>query len=240
MEPERVTEDLPKAVRAARAAGLAIPMMTTAITSPRDPATRRVLAAAQGEGIEYYRTGYLRYPPRGNPLESLEEMRPLLRELAAMNERYGIHGGYQNHSGVGVGGPVWDLAILLEGIDPRWLGVQYDIAHATVEGGTSWPLGLQMLSPYIRTLDMKDFRWAQREDRWVPQWVPLGEGMVNYRRYLEMVRQLRLSGPISLHYEYAPLEGPSELPPTERRRETVELMKRDLLRLRALLREAEL
>lgn len=240
VEPERVTEDLPRAVRAARQAGLVVPMMTTAITNAREADTRRILAVAQAEGIEYYRMGYLRYPPRADLVDSLEEMRPLLRELAAMNERYRIHGGYQNHSGTGVGGPVWDLRFLLDGIDPQWLGVQYDIAHATVEGGTSWPLGLQLLAPHIRTLDMKDFLWADREDRWVPRWVPLGEGMVDYRRYLQMVRQLRLSGPISVHYEYAPLEGPSDLAPPERRREAIQLMTRDLQRLRALMREAEL
>ena len=238
--PERVTEDLPRAVRAARAAGLVVPMMTTAITRAREPETRRILAAAQGEGNEYYRMGYLRYPDGSQVFDALQEMRPLMRELAAANERYGLHGAYQNHSGTGVGGPVWDLGILLEGIDPRWLGVQYDIAHATVEGGSSWPLGLRLLSPYIRTLDMKDFLWAARTDRWVPRWVPIGEGMVDYRRYLEMVRQLRISGPISVHYEYAPLEGPNELPHPERRKESITLMKRDLEQLRALLREAGL
>jgi L-ribulose-5-phosphate 3-epimerase len=240
VHPERVTEELPRAVRAARAAGLVVPMMTTTITNAREPDTRRILAVAQAEGIEYYRMGYLRYPPRADLVDSLEEMRPLLRELADTNERYQIHGAYQNHSGTGVGGPVWDLRFLLNGIDPQWLGVQYDIAHATVEGGTSWPLGLQLLAPHIRTLDMKDFLWAEREDRWVPRWVPLGEGMVDYRRYLQMIRQQRLSGPISVHYEYAPLEGPSDLPPPERRREAIQLMTRDLERLRSLMRAAEL
>lgn len=239
VEPARVTEDLPRAVRAAHAAGLAVPMMTTAITSAREADTRRILAVAQDEGIEYYRTGYLRYPPRADLVRTLEEMRPLLRELAAMNERYGIHGAYQNHSGTGVGGPVWDLRFLLDDIDPRWLGVQYDIAHATVEGGSSWPLGLQLLAPRIRTMDVKDFLWAQREDRWVPRWVPLGEGMVDYRRFLETVRQLRLSGPVSLHFEYSPLEGPNPLEHAERRREAITLMRRDLERLRTLIREAE-
>lgn len=238
--PDRATEDLPRAVKAARDAGLTVPMITTAIMDPRDPNTRRILAAAQEAGVRYYRMGYLRYP-EGVPVgDALEKMRPLMGHLAELNERYEIHGAYQNHSGVGVGGPVWDLAVLLKGLDPRWLGVQYDIAHATVEGGTSWPLGLQLLSPYIRTIDIKDFLWAERVDRWVPRWVPVGEGMVDFPRYLERVKQLGISAAISVHYEYAPLEGPNELPPPERRAEAVSLMRRDLQQLRGFLRDAEL
>jgi sugar phosphate isomerase/epimerase len=214
--------------------------MTTAITRPRDPETRRVLAAARDEGIESYRMGYLRYPDGTSIRSALEGMKPLMRELAETNERFGLHGAYQNHSGRGVGGPVWDLATLLEGVDPKWLGVQYDIAHATVEGGSAWPLGLRLLAPHIRTLDMKDFLWARRDNRWVTRWVPLGDGMVDYVAYLTMVRELRLPGPISVHYEYAPLEGPSDLSTAARRREAITLMRRDLERLRSLLQEAGL
>ncbi|HEX6926962.1 MAG TPA: sugar phosphate isomerase/epimerase family protein [Longimicrobiaceae bacterium] len=238
--PERVTKDLPRAVRAARSAGLVVPLMTTAITRARDPATRRILATGRDEGIQAYRMGYLGYPEEVPIASALDGMRPLIQELAELNEQFGLHGAYQNHSGTGVGGPVWDLAYLLRGVNPRWLGVQYDIAHATVEGGTAWPLGLRLLAPYIRTVDVKDFLWAERPDRWVPRWVPLGDGMVDYPRYLRMVDELRISGPISLHFEYPPLEGPSDLSRAERRQEAIRLMRRDLERLRALLAEAGL
>lgn len=238
--PERVAEDLPRAVRAAREAGLTIPLITTAIIDPRDPATAPILRTASDQGIEYYRMGPLRYPRGVAVGDAIEEMRPLMRDLARVNERFGLHGGYQNHAGVRVGGPVWDLHLLLRGLDPRWIGVQYDIRHAMVEGGTAWPLGLQLLAPYIRTIDIKDFHWAKDGDRWVPRTVPLGEGMVDLPAYFEQVKQLGISGPISVHYEYPPLEGRNDSPPPERRREAVALMRKDLQYLRAHLRSAGL
>lgn len=238
--PERVAEDLPRAIRAARDAGLVVPMITTAINDSRHPHTEPILRAASAEGVGFYRMGYLSYPDDVPVAEALERIRPRLRDLAYVNERFGMHGGYQNHAGVRVGGPVWDLYLLLRDLDPRWIGVQYDIRHATVEGGNSWPLGLRLLAPHVRTTDIKDFHWVKNEDRWVIRNVPLGEGMVDFRRYFEMVRQLGISGPISVHYEYPPLEGRNELPPRERRRESIGLMRRDLHHLRSLLRDAGL
>jgi sugar phosphate isomerase/epimerase len=238
--PERVAEDLPRAVEAARKAGLGVPMITTGIIDPRDPHTEPILRAANRAGVRYYRMGYLRYPNNLGVGDALERMRPLMADLAALNERYSLHGAYQNHAGTQVGGPVWDLHLLLRDLDPRWIGVQYDIRHATAEGGTSWPLGLKLVAPYVRTLDIKDFHWAKDDDRWVIRNVPLGEGMVDYPAYLKLVKQLGIGGAISLHYEYEPLEGPNEKPAPERRREAVALMRKDLQQLRAWLREAEL
>lgn len=238
--PERVAEDLPRAVRAARDAGLVVPMITTAIIDARDPHTRPILRTANREGISFYRMGPLRYPNGVGVGDALERMRPLMRDLARANEQFSLHGAYQNHAGVRVGGPVWDLHLLLQDLDPRWIGVQYDIRHATVEGGSSWPLGLKLVAPYVRTTDIKDFHWAKDGDRWVPRTVPLGEGMVDFTRYFALVKELGISGPISIHYEYPPLEGRNELPPPERRREAVALMRRDLQLLRTHLRDAGL
>ena len=59
-----------------------------------------------------------------------------MRELAELNEEHRICGMYHTHSGPGlIGGPVWDLWRLFQGLDPRWMGVNYAIGHATVEGG---------------------------------------------------------------------------------------------------------
>src|SRR5689334_6633119 len=45
--PDRVEDDLPRAVETLRRAGLTVPMMTTAITDANDPLTRRVLTTAK-------------------------------------------------------------------------------------------------------------------------------------------------------------------------------------------------
>jgi sugar phosphate isomerase/epimerase len=236
--PERVEDDLPRAVETLRKSGLTVPLITTAIVDAGDPLTRRVLATARKVGVTHYRMGYWTFPANSDPLKALREMRPRATALAALNRELGIRGGYQNHVGTRVGGSVWDLGILLEGIEADGLGVQYDIRHAVAEGGESWPVALRLIAPHIDTIALKDLVWAKRADgRWEPRSVPLGEGMVNFDAYL---RQLLARGPLppaTMHFEYAPLEMDGGGDAT-RRRQTVEGMRRDLTRFKQLLAAA--
>jgi L-ribulose-5-phosphate 3-epimerase len=233
--PERVEEDLPRAVETLRKSGLAVPLITTAITDANDPLTRRVLTTAKKVGVSHYRMGYWTFPAAADPLTALREMKPRAAALAALNREIGIRGGYQNHVGTRVGGSVWDLGVLLEGIEPDGLGVQYDIRHAVAEGGESWPVTLRMIAPHIDTIALKDHVWAKRADgRWEPRSVPLGEGMVSFDAYL---RQILARGPLppaTMHFEYAPLEMAGGGDAT-RRRQTIEGMRRDLTRFKQLL-----
>src|SRR4051812_28867590 len=102
--PERVEDDLPRAVETFRRAGLTVPMITTAITDANDPLARRVLATARKVGVTHYRMGYWSYPPNTDPLQALREMKPRVAALAALDREIGIRGGYQNHVGTRVGG----------------------------------------------------------------------------------------------------------------------------------------
>jgi sugar phosphate isomerase/epimerase len=238
VRPERVEDDLPRAVETLRRSGLSVPMITTAITDAREPLTRRVLETARKVGVSHYRMGYWTFPPNVAPLQALRELKPRALELAALNRELGIRGGYQNHAGTRVGGSVWDLGVLLDGIPPEALGVQYDICHAVTEGGESWPMTLRMIAPHIDTIAVKDFHWARREDgRWAVRDVPIGEGMVNFAAYL---RQLLARGPLpstTMHFEYPPLEMQGG-GGAERRRQTIEGMRRDLTRFQQLLADA--
>ncbi len=107
-------------------------------------------------------------------LKIWKKLKPRFRDLAAINQRYQIHGAYQNHAGVKVGGPVWDIWYLLKDLDPRWLGCQYDVRHATVEGGNSWVLGFKLISAHIKTTVIKDFKWVQRDGAWREESCPPG------------------------------------------------------------------
>ncbi len=204
--PENVESDLPRAVSALRAAGLEADRITTAITDPDDPLARRILETSANLEIGIYRMGWLKYDQQRPIPEQLNEYRKRLERLAELNRTLGIHGAYQNHVGTGVGSPVWDVWLLLKDIDPRWLGARYDVRHAVAEGSRSWELGLQLLAPHIRSLDMKDFIWADRDGAWGVESVPLGQGAVDFQRYFELLEQWSVEGDMTLHLEY-PLGG---------------------------------
>ncbi len=234
--PERVVDDLPRAVECAHKAGLKVDMITTAIVDPADKFTEPILATASKLGVKYYRLGSIAYDPNLGVWGTLQKYKPVFKDLAQLNQKHGIHGAYQNHAGARVGGPVWDLFELLRDLDPRWMGCQYDVRHAVVEGGTSWPLGFQLVRPWIKSSDIKDFKWSLTGGRWSPESVPIGEGMVDFDRYFKAVRESNLTGPISVHFEYPPFERLQQpLADSEKRAVFAAAMKKDLSALKGYL-----
>ncbi len=201
--PENVETDLPKALQALRKEGIDSDMITTAINDPDDQHTVPILQTMADLGIRYYRMGYMDYDDNKSVVENLDIHKKTFEKLEKLNRKYGVCGNYQNHSGTRVGGPVWDLHHLLKDRDPEFIGVQYDIRHAVAEGGVSWPLGMKLLSKWIRTTDIKDFIWEKDEKgEWQIKNVPLGEGMVDFDKYFELYKSFQIEAPVSIHYEY--------------------------------------
>lgn len=200
--PEKVAEDLPRAVEAIRKAGLRADMMTTGISSIESPHTEAILSTAAKEGIQYYRMGSIKYDEKKGVEGSLKKIHQDFKKMAQLNKSLGIHGAYQNHAGTRFGSSVWDIHIAMEGIDSKWLGIQYDIKHATAEGGRSWRNGLDLVHKRIHTLDIKDFIWQKEKDRWRDRHVPLGAGMVDFHAFFTLLNQYNMQVPISVHYEY--------------------------------------
>jgi L-ribulose-5-phosphate 3-epimerase len=203
IEPVNVKDELPKAVKILQKSGIALPMMVTAITDTDNPTDIVTLQTAADSGVEYYRMGWLSYDLKRTIQQNLDDFKSKFERLAKLNEKLGIQGGYQNHSGMQVGAPVWDLYELLKNVDPKYLGAQYDIRHAVTEGGYSWMLGMKRIEPWIRTICIKDFIWGKdAKGAWSHQNVPLGEGIVNFDQFLKEYATLNVQAPVSVHFEY--------------------------------------
>jgi L-ribulose-5-phosphate 3-epimerase len=200
--PEKVEEDLPIAAEACQKAGIEIIMMSTAIADVTEPTTEKILKTASQLGIKFYRMAWYKYDMNVSIEKNHDNFRAKMKDLAAMNQQYGIKGAYQNHAGTSLGSPVWDIGMILRNIDSQWLGCQYDIRHATVEGANSWPLGLKFVAPYINTIDIKDFHWTYLEGKWKLENVPLGEGMVEFKLFFQLLHQIGIQVPYSIHLEY--------------------------------------
>jgi len=206
VEPASVEEDLPKVVERVRKAGIDVFMLTTSILSVDDPHAERILRTAAGLGIPLYRPGWLVYNEDRTVEENLEAYRLQLGELADLNRSCSIRGTYQNHAGRWVGAAVWDLWLLLKEIDADWLGCQYDIRHAVLEGANSWPTALRLIRPFINSLVVKDFAWEGSSGKWEARSVPLEQGVVDFDHFLSLLGGLERPLPICIHFEY-PLGG---------------------------------
>lgn len=204
--PERVADDLPKAVEAIRKAGLEHTMITTAVQDASDSTDQKIVETAGKEGIEFYRMNWLRYPENKTIPQAVEEFQQTVKALSQLNKKNGIVGCYQNHSGNLAGASLWELWDIIQKADKDYMGVQYDIRHGVVEGGMSWKNGLRLIQPHIKILAIKDFVWQKRNGGYAVQNVPLGEGMVDFKSYFALLKQYNINVPISLHFEY-PLGG---------------------------------
>ena len=117
---------------------------------------------------------------------------------------------YHTHSGLRqIGAPIWDLWYVMKDMDPRWVGINYDIGHATVEGGFGgWIDSARLVRKHMRGVALKDFKWGQNaRGAWAPQWCAAGEGMVNFAGFFEILKTQKFSGPVQLHFEYPGLGG---------------------------------
>jgi L-ribulose-5-phosphate 3-epimerase len=219
-----------------------------------------MLRTASQLGIRQYRWGGLTYPPNQGIGERLNELKPQTKALAELNQEHQICGMYHTHSGPGlVGAPIWDLWTLFQGLDPRWIGINYDIGHATVEGGYGgWIDSSRLVKNQMRGIALKDFTWQQNkgknihhdpfdkslggEDAWVPHWCPMGEGMVNFPNFFAIVKANGFSGPVQLHFEYSGLGGAEngDKTLTIPRQELIAAMRRDLTYTRRVMRDQQL
>ena len=204
--PENVKKDLPKAIRAIKDNGLAADRITCAITSADDPLTLDILETASEQGITSYRMGWLDYDPSISIQHNIEQCNSQFSKLAVLNKSLGLKASYQNHAGEKVGGPVWDIGLMLEGVDEEYMGIRYDVRHATVEGGLSWPLGMKFLAGRINSFDIKDFIWKESDGVWKPHNVQLGDGMVDFDRYIQIINEYNIPGDFTIHLEY-PIGG---------------------------------
>lgn len=233
--PERVTEELPKAAAAFRDEGLSIPMISTSITQADDPLARATFTAMNELGIQYYKLGYYHYHDVADWEAELAATQNAVSGLVEMGGPLGVIGGIHNHAGPTVGGVLWDLALLLNGLDADGIGSYFDPAHATVEGGNfGWKLNFERLKPRLKMLAVKDFVWEKTGGEWRMRWCPLGEGLVRWGEFFALLAKVPFDGPVSLHIEYD-VGGKT---PSARYDNSLAAAERDLAFLRARLDEA--
>ena len=243
IEPERAEQDLPKVAEIIRKAGLEIPMITAGIIDVNSPFAESILRAMKSAGIKNYRWGGFKYDDTKPLPAQLEMLKKETAKLAELNRKYDVCAMYHTHSGLEVGASIWDLWMMLKDLDTNRVSVNLDVCHATIEGGVGgWMRSTQLVAPMTRGIAIKDFKWTKNaKGEWTPAKCPLGEGMVNFKKFFALMKAANFSGPVQMHFEY-PLGGADKGAKTLtiKKEEVFAAMKKDLLVLRGWLREAAL
>ncbi|MEO6284931.1 MAG: TIM barrel protein [Dyadobacter sp.] len=238
--PEKVETDLPMAVEAMKKVGFSPLMFCTAVEDAGNPLDKNVLETAAKLGFKYYRMNWYKYNDQKSIPELLADYQVKMAGLSQLNSKIGLTGCYQNHSGRMVGASMFEIWNILQKADAKTMGAQYDIRHATVEGGLSWQTGFNLIRPNIKTIVIKDFVWEKNNTgKWAVKSVPMGEGMVDFKTYFKLIKDLKIDVPVCLHLEY-PLGGADQGADkiTVDKKVVFDAMKRDLQKVKELWAEA--
>jgi sugar phosphate isomerase/epimerase len=202
--PERAKDDLPKAVQRLRDGGIAVPMITTGILDADKDHAEDIVKTAASLGIKHAKIGYYRYSDLREIHKTLTDVKKRLSGVAALFRQYGVQAGFHNHSGTFVGAAMWDVWQLIRDLPPEAMGSYFDLRHATTEGGLSgWAIGMNLMISRISMVAVKDFLWSRHPEKgWIPDNVPLAEGMTRFVPALKRLKEAKFAGPISMHMEY--------------------------------------
>lgn len=240
IEPQNALVELPKAVKEIRSRGLELSMVTTAIAGIETPHTENILRACAAANVRFFRWGGWKYR-RDIPVESdIVRYRRTARRLADLASKYQVCGIYHTHSGIGeFGASIWDIHAVLKDIDHKAVAINYDIGHATIEGGFGgWINSARLCGPLMRGIAVKDFLWQKNaKGQWRPEWKLIGEGMVDFPAFVNLVASQGFDGPLQLHFEY-PMGGAEhgDRTITWSRDQVLTAMRQDLEKLRSYFR----
>ena len=201
IEPAVAEEEVPRMAEALAQRGKRIVIAATHLQRADQPHTESLLKTFKSLGITHYRMGYYRFDHRKPMKKQVAEFAAQAKELAAVNQSIGIQGLYQTHAGARYLGALgWDLAYLLDGIDPRWIGVAVDLRHIRADTGTSWQTAVQVLKPHVRSIYVKDATWTGERGNELKD-VPVDTGFVNADMF-NAVRAGLPPMPLCLHVEH--------------------------------------
>jgi len=209
--PEAAADELPKLAEVFKEHDLKINLLTTDIEKVETPSAEAILKTSAGLGIKHYRMGFCRYDLKAPIMPQLESIKAQIKDLAALNREHGVTGGYQNHNGAKyMGATFWDLKQVLADISPKEIGSIFDIRHAVAEAMDAWPVFYDVIKPHIIALSVKDFHWLPKKEgsRFLKaRHCPLGEGQVDYKKFLKLFKKDFEKSLVTLHIEY--LKGES-------------------------------
>lgn len=208
VHPENVDKALPEAARQFADAGLSIPLVTTPgdFVRPDVAYADRLYAACGKAGVRHIKLGYWHWKPDMDYWEELKKVRGYLEGFQSLSSKHGVQTVVHNHSGLSMGLNSCAAMNLVNGFDPRHVGVFADPGHLSV-CGEPIEFALEIVKKYLSVLALKDLM-RQRTVRdgkasWQTQVVRVGQGFGDMPGLFRTLKRINYNGPVSFHSEYS-------------------------------------
>ncbi len=204
VQREDMAQTLPRYVAAAAAQGLMVTYAEPPFSLAEIPSLSRELAILKDCGITDFRVDFISKRIAGPYRRLREVLRPLVERAADAAGKAGlrmilqIHGHCYPHNATAA-------YPLLEGLDPRTVGVKLDPGNNLAqEGYELFDYQIELLGEYIAALGAKDACVQRSGDRlspskgWVRSFVPAYEGMADYPLIFRELNKVGFDGPAIL------------------------------------------
>jgi sugar phosphate isomerase/epimerase len=203
--PDKADYNLMPALEAFTGVGLDVPMLTTGLTRI-DKDAEQVLGLATYIGVPFFRPGHWKFTGSMEVQMRLPMVQTDIAMLAQLGRATKMAMGIHNYLDGEEGAAVADINRAIRPIDPQWVGYDFDVGYATIEGGeTGFQAPLALALPRLKMVTVRDFKWERRDDGTRhPRPCPLGEGVVDFAPFFGALARARFAGPISLPVDHQP------------------------------------
>jgi sugar phosphate isomerase/epimerase len=204
VDPSKYMVQLDRAFQTFQDAGLELPMVTTNFTSASQPYAYAVLYVSGQLGARFCRLGT--WPPPAESPGPLANMRAMmvrndLAQFAATAARCNIMALLANHAGSYPGRSIPEAEAMLSGIDRAALGYCFDPAQAVLEARSAngWEAALSAALPRVGAVALSD---VAIETVGGVKPCPMGEGVIDWKKFFAALAAARFHGPVSMHMDY--------------------------------------
>jgi len=195
--------DLMRFVEATTGSGVDVPALATTFTSPANPTVQLAFAVGNEMGIPIFRPGEWRYGDAADLEKRTAEVQREVLGFASLGNQTKMAIALHNGAGDAFGASLWDIQMTIRGVNQRVIGYDFDIGYATAHGGVAGAdAALRMALPRLKMATARDCFWSKTDGGWKLTQCPLGEGMVDWRRFFAALARARFTGPILLAVEY--------------------------------------
>jgi sugar phosphate isomerase/epimerase len=181
-----------------RAAGLEMSAIGGYVPCADHGNVERILAATATLGANRVRVMMPKLGTAGYR-ELFDAARADLRWVAEQAARHDVTALVELHHGT-ITASASAAMRLIDGLDPRHVGVIHDIGNLIIEGYEEPLAALEMLGEYVAHVHVKNVAWrpvgvgADGSTQWHEDWSPLRDGQVNVGGYFEALHRFGYDG----------------------------------------------
>ena len=201
VEPQRIEQDLPTAVKTLADHGISIVNVTVDLPLNDE----RLYAACASNGISMNRVIFKR--THDSYWESEAAARRQLDAALLLAEQYGVKIGVQHHYGNSVPLNSMGLYHLVKDYDPRWVGAIWDPAHNALQGEDALT-GLELVQSHLCMVNLKNAYWRRTslpdgsETQWGVYFCAGPHGRTSWAEVAQGVKRAGYTGPLTFSAEY--------------------------------------